>query len=67
MLHTMNLAPAPMQMMRSGQKTIELRLYDEKRQRISIGDTIEFANTENISPQSDVSCPAAASITALLI
>ncbi len=47
MLHTMNLQPAPMQMIRSGEKTIELRLYDEKRQRISIGDTIEFINSEN--------------------
>lgn len=47
MLHTMNLKSAPMQMIRSGRKTIELRLYDEKRQRISIGDTIEFTNTEN--------------------
>ncbi len=47
MLHTMNLQPAPMQMIRSGRKTIELRLYDEKRQRISVGDTIEFTNTEN--------------------
>ncbi len=47
MRHTMNLQPAPMQMIRSGRKNIELRLYDEKRQRISIGDTIEFTNTEN--------------------
>ncbi len=47
MLHTMNLQPAPMQMIRSGRKTIELRLYDEKRQCISVGDTIEFTNTEN--------------------
>ena len=26
----------------SGQKTVELRLYDEKRQRLSPGDRIEF-------------------------
>lgn len=37
MLHTMNLQPAPMKMIRSGQKTIELRLYDEKRKRIAFG------------------------------
>ena len=30
-------------MMESGEKTIELRLYDEKRQQISIGDEIEFS------------------------
>ncbi len=29
-------------MIESGIKTIELRLYDEKRQKISVGDTIRF-------------------------
>lgn len=47
MLYKMNLQSAPMQMIRSGRKTIELRLYDEKRKRIAIGDIIEFTNTEN--------------------
>jgi ASC-1-like (ASCH) protein len=47
MEHIMNLQPEPMKMIRNGQKTIELRLYDEKRQHISIGDTIKFTNTEN--------------------
>jgi ASC-1-like (ASCH) protein len=45
----MNLQPEPMKMIRNGRKTIELRLYDEKRQNISIGDTIKFTNTENIN------------------
>ena len=29
--HVMNLTPAPMQEIRTGNKTIELRLNDEKR------------------------------------
>lgn len=42
----MNLYPEPFEMIRCGQKTIELRLNDEKRQQIKIGDTIEFTHTE---------------------
>ena len=41
----MNLNPAPFAMMKNGQKTIELRLYDEKRQQVKVGDTIVFTNT----------------------
>lgn len=45
--HAMNLTPAPMQEIRTGNKTIELRLNDEKRKQISAGDTIKFINTED--------------------
>ncbi len=45
--HVMNLTPAPLKMIREGRKTIELRLYDEKRKQIKIGDIITFVNTEN--------------------
>lgn len=45
--HVMNLFPAPMQEIRTGNKTIELRLNDEKRKQISVGDTIKFINTED--------------------
>ena len=41
----MKLNPAPFEMIKSGQKTIELRLYDEKRQLVNIGDEIVFTNT----------------------
>lgn len=44
--HTMQLRPEPFEKIKRGSKTIELRLYDEKRQRISLGDTIRFTNTE---------------------
>lgn len=46
MTHKMNLIPEPFAMIRSGQKTIELRLNDEKRQKINVGDSIEFTQTE---------------------
>ena len=45
--HVMNLTPAPMQEIRTGNKTIEFRLHDEKRKQISVGDTIKFINTED--------------------
>lgn len=45
--HVMNLTPAPMQEIRTGNKTIELRLNDEKRKQISVGDTIKFISTED--------------------
>ncbi len=47
MTHQMNLNPQPFEMIESGQKTIELRLYDERRQSIQPGDTIVFTHTED--------------------
>ena len=38
-----------MESIRDGSKTIDLRLYDEKRQKIFVGDTIKFVNTQNKS------------------
>ena len=46
MTHEMQLTPSPFDMIRDGSKTIELRLYDEKRRLISAGDLICFTNTE---------------------
>ena len=43
MKHKMKLRPQPFNMIRSGQKTYELRLYDEKRQRVQVNDEIEFS------------------------
>ncbi len=40
----MKLAPHPFEMIKSGQKTIELRLMDEKRKEIKIGEEIVFTN-----------------------
>ena len=50
MRHTMHLQPEPFQKIASGDKTIELRLYDEKRQQIHIGDAIEFCCLESGDP-----------------
>lgn len=50
----MNLYKAPYDKIKSGVKTIELRLNDEKRQAISIDDTIEFQNIEE--PNETMSC-----------
>ena len=44
-VHNMNLHPSPFEMIKCRKKTIELRLYDEKRQRIKPGDEIIFTNT----------------------
>lgn len=44
-VHPMKLHAAPFHMIQSGQKTIELRLYDEKRRQIKPGDRIVFTNT----------------------
>lgn len=47
MEHIMKLRPNPVSKIKSGKKTIELRLYDEKRQLISVGDVIRFVNTKD--------------------
>lgn len=47
MTHTLNLNPQPFAMMADGRKTIELRLYDEKRGQIRVGDTLVFVHTED--------------------
>lgn len=49
MEHTMSLNPAPFYKIKNGIKTIELRLYDEKRKKVAPGDTIRFYNGENMS------------------
>ena len=49
MKHFMKLDPQPFESIKSGEKTIELRLFDEKRQLINVGDTIVFTDTQNES------------------
>ena len=44
MKHKMTLNEAPFLKIKNGIKTIELRLYDEKRRGIQKGDVIEFKN-----------------------
>ena len=47
MTYQMKLNPSPFELIKSGHKTVEMRLNDEKRGRIKIGDEIEFSNREN--------------------
>ena len=46
-IHIMKLNPSPFEKIASGRKTVELRLYDDKRRRIDIGDRIIFSNLED--------------------
>ena len=45
--HQLKLATEPFSAIISGNKTIESRLYDAKRQKIQIGDRIIFTNRDN--------------------
>ncbi len=45
--HTLKLYSTYFNLIKNGQKTIEVRLNDEKRQKINAGDTIEFLSAEN--------------------
>lgn len=47
MEHSMKLYVEPFEAVRNNRKTIEIRLNDEKRQSIKIGDTIVFTNIES--------------------
>lgn len=47
--HTMGLNPNALELIKSGMKTIEMRLNDDKRQKILIGDYIVFVSTEDES------------------
>lgn len=48
MLHKMKLNESPFEMIKNGTKTIEFRLYDEKRQSVKIGDKIEFSRLPDL-------------------
>ena len=47
MEYIMHLAAEPFEKLRNGTKKIELRLYDEKRKRLKIGDSIIFVNLKD--------------------
>ncbi len=44
MRHEMKLNNSPFVSIKNKTKTIELRLNDDKRQKINVGDEIEFIN-----------------------
>lgn len=49
MQHQMKLKSEPFCKIKSGSKTIELRLNDEKRQQVQVGDFIEFTQIDDAS------------------
>ena len=46
-VHEMNLQSKYFDFIKDGTKRIELRLYDEKRRSIQLGDIIEFAKSDD--------------------
>jgi ASC-1-like (ASCH) protein len=46
-IHEMKLNPTSFNAIKEGRKIIESRLYDEKRQRIQLGDQILFRKMEH--------------------
>lgn len=48
MLHKMKLNEGPFERIKNGTKTIEFRLYDEKRQQVKIVDKIEFSKLPDL-------------------
>lgn len=54
MIHNMKLQPEYYNYILYGTKRIEIRLFDLKRQKINIGDTIRFFKEPNLSESFDV-------------
>ncbi len=48
MTHKMKLDPVPFEVTKEGKKTIEIRLGDEKRRHLKVGDSVEFENTKTL-------------------
>lgn len=48
MVHKMKLKESPFERIKNGTKTIEFRLYDEKRRKVKIGDKIEFSKLPDL-------------------
>jgi ASC-1-like (ASCH) protein len=54
MIHEMRLDPQPFDEIYARMKKVELRLNDEKRQQISIGDVIKFYKRPEMISEMDV-------------
>ena len=48
MLHKMKLNEDPFERIKNGTKTVEFRLYDEKRKNVKVGDQIEFSKLPDL-------------------
>lgn len=51
MVYDMSLNESPFSKIRNGEKTVELRLYDNKRRKLNVGDKIIFTNLSNSEEQ----------------
>ena len=51
--HKLKLAPEPFNAITSGNKTIESRLYDDKRQKIQIGGLLRYATFHDLFSHND--------------
>ena len=60
MNHSMKLIKEQYEMISSGKKTIEIRVLDEKRRKLNVGDIIEFSKLPDLKDKIKVK------ITALL-
>ncbi len=47
MHYFMGLYDRPFELMASGEKTVEVRLYDKKRRQLAVGDLITFSKLTN--------------------
>lgn len=54
MQHKMKLLEKPFESIENGSKTVEFRLYDEKRKNVKIGDTIEFSKLPDLAEKIEV-------------
>jgi ASC-1-like (ASCH) protein len=48
MEHSMKLLESPYERIASGKKIIEIRLFDKKRQKLNVGDIIEFSKLPDL-------------------
>jgi ASC-1-like (ASCH) protein len=46
-MHLMKLNPSPFERIKNGSKKVEIRLFDEKRQKLKVNELIQFSNLEN--------------------
>ncbi len=47
--HSMKLLKSPFELIKSGKKVIEVRLFDEKRQSLNLGDIITFSKLPDLN------------------
>jgi ASC-1-like (ASCH) protein len=48
MLYQLKVHEEPFERMQKGERVLEIRLFDEKRQRLKLGDWIEFADANDM-------------------